>query len=381
MGTLAMSMAGNRPRKMWLMTMLVPCCLCHSPLGLAADDAASLRDEHQSLTQQSNHNQFQRPLCLTSAESPFTQRGDIYAVVDYPFAIVNSALNNPALGQANWCEVLMLHLYTRYCHAPADSNGSVLRVNMGKTVEEDLEPYLAAIASQLDPPAREALASIEGAGRQMLAARSYLLRAGRSAGHWSWTQTQIEAYEGSCAQQHLDAEINRVRQSFEERNPGFTLFVNPQVRSLEAQIEHWNTNASVAEGADELVAAANALLVAGGVPEAGTPEGRDAFSRFLASYSPKFRSTIAAPGLSSHGQMRAVDFQVRKDGETVAGPDTTTIESAWIGGGWRDKLKAAVVASGARFVGPLKDPDEPWHYDYLSELDVSDHCSGDWGRR
>ena len=364
-----MSMADNRQRKMWLMIILVPCCLSHSPLGLATGDAASLRNQHQSLTQQLNHNQFQHPLSLTSAELSSTQSCDIYAVVDYyPFAIVNNALNNPAPGLANWRDALIPHLYTKYCHAPTGSNGNLPRVNIGKTDEEDLEPYLAAIASQLDAPAREVLASIEGTGRQLLAARSYLLRTDRSAGHWSWTQTQIDAYEGSCAQQQLDAEITRVRQSFEERNPGFTLFVNPQVRSLEAQIEHWNTNASVTEAADALVTAASALLVAGGVPEAGTPEGRDAFSRFLASYSPKFRSTIAAPGLSLHGQMRAVDFQVRKDGETVAGPDTTTIDSAWVRDGWRDKLKAAVVASGTRFVGPLKDPDEPWHYDYLGEL-------------
>ena len=150
---------------MWLMTMLVPYCLSHSPLGLATDDAASLRDEHQSLTQQLNHNQFQRPLYLTSAESSSTQRCDIYAVVDCPFAIVNSALNYPALGPANWCNMLILCLYTKYCRAPTGSNGSVLRVNIGKTVEEDLEPYLAAITSQLDAPAREVLASIEGAGR------------------------------------------------------------------------------------------------------------------------------------------------------------------------------------------------------------------------
>lgn len=240
-----------------------------------------------------------------------------------------------------------------------------------------LESYVAAIASQLDARAREVLARLEGSGRQLLAVRSYLLRADRIAGHWSWTQTQIEAYEGSCAQQHLDAEIDRVRQSFEECNPGFTLFVNPQVRSLEAQIEHWNTNTSVAEAADELVTTANALLATDGVPGADSPAGRDVFSRFLASYSPKFRPTIAAPGLSLHGQMRAVDFRVRKDGETVAGPDTTTIESAWVRDGWRDKLKAAVVASGARFVGPLEDPDEPWHYDYLAELEVRGHWSGE----
>ena len=139
MGTLAMSMASNRPRKIWLMlTILVLCCLCHGLLALAADDATSLRGKYQSLTQQLNHNQFKRRLYLDSAESPSTLKGDIYAVVDYPFVTVNSALNDPAQGPANWCDVLILHLNTKYCHASTSSNGNMLSVNIGKKVEQKL---------------------------------------------------------------------------------------------------------------------------------------------------------------------------------------------------------------------------------------------------
>ena len=67
--------------------------------------------------------------------------------------------------------------------------------------------------------------------------------------------------------------------------------------------------------------------------------------------------------------MRAVDFHVESGGNTVAGPDTQTIGTAWLEAGWRDKLSAAVIASGAEFVGPLEKPDEPWHYSYRRALE------------
>jgi len=47
-------------------------------------------------------------LDLDSEETADTLKGDIYAVVDYPFAIVNGAFNDPRQGPANWREVLML---------------------------------------------------------------------------------------------------------------------------------------------------------------------------------------------------------------------------------------------------------------------------------
>jgi hypothetical protein len=65
-------------------------------------------------------------------------QGDIYAVVDYPFATVNSAFNDPQQGPANWCEVLILHLNTKYCHATSGSNGATISMNVGKKTEQEL---------------------------------------------------------------------------------------------------------------------------------------------------------------------------------------------------------------------------------------------------
>ena len=226
----------------------------------------------------------------------------------------------------------------------------------------DPEPCLAAITEKLDPRAAEVLHQITGTGRQLLAAQSYLRNANRIADNWSWSQQQIDAYRGSAAQQQLDADIDRVRWEFEVQNPGFTLFVNPQVRSLEVQIERWNANASVATAAAELQSAAAKFVATSAISKAGTAVSPDSCANFLLAYVLSVAPTMAAPGLSAHGQMRAVDFHIMQGATTVAGPDTSTIERDWVRTGWRDKLAAAVIASGAKFEGPLERPDEPWHY-------------------
>ena len=140
MGSPAKSQAGNRrARQCLIATMLaVFCCLCQSAFAQSADNAASLRNKYQSLTQQLAHNQFQRPLYLESQELPSALKGDIYGVVNYPFATVNGTLNEPTQGPANWCDVLILHLNTKYCHASTSASGTVLAVNIGKKTEESL---------------------------------------------------------------------------------------------------------------------------------------------------------------------------------------------------------------------------------------------------
>lgn len=118
-----------------LLSILLLCFVCQGLCAQPADEAASLRDKYLSLTPQLDHNQFQRRLHLDSVESPSTLKGDIYAVVDYPFALVNSTLNDPVQGPANWCDVLILHLNTKYCHASAGSNGAILNMDIGKKIK------------------------------------------------------------------------------------------------------------------------------------------------------------------------------------------------------------------------------------------------------
>lgn len=91
---------------------------------------------------------------------------------------------------------------------------------------------------------------------------------------------------------------------------------------------------------------------------------------FLKSCSPVPTPAVAAPGLSPHGQARAIDLQVHRGGEIVAGPDTQTIGTVCERGGWAARLDLAVCEAGSRFVGPLVSPHEPWQYSYTQIASV-----------
>jgi hypothetical protein len=83
-----------------------------------ANSAAALRATYGVLQDRLNRNQFQRPLYLDSNETSASVTGDIYAFVSYPFVTVGAALYSPD----NWCDILMLHVNTKYCRASTHSH-------------------------------------------------------------------------------------------------------------------------------------------------------------------------------------------------------------------------------------------------------------------
>jgi hypothetical protein len=103
--------------------------------------AQTLRAQRDTYAEQLQHNVFARPLVLLSTETPQGLRGDIYALMPFPFAMVNRALQDPW----QWCEVMILHLNTKYCHATSSPNGTVLNVNIGKKTPQKL-PQAARVA-------------------------------------------------------------------------------------------------------------------------------------------------------------------------------------------------------------------------------------------
>ncbi|MDO8597909.1 MAG: hypothetical protein Q7R45_14965 [Sulfuricaulis sp.] len=100
-----------------------------------ANPAAALRAKYGVLQDQLRHNQFQRPLYLDSSETSGGVTGDIYALINYPFATAGAALNGPA----RWCDILILHINTKYCRAATDVRGSVLQINIGKKHDQPLD--------------------------------------------------------------------------------------------------------------------------------------------------------------------------------------------------------------------------------------------------
>ena len=119
----------------WLSSMVLLCAMGITSEAMAKPDPAQLlREKYLALEEPLRQNQFKRQLVLDSAESQGRLRGDIYAVINYPFATVNAGLNNPQ----NWCDVMLLHMNTKYCHAAKGASGTVLNVNIGKKTPEDL---------------------------------------------------------------------------------------------------------------------------------------------------------------------------------------------------------------------------------------------------
>jgi hypothetical protein len=101
------------------------------PLGSHAASAlgpASLRAHHATLAPQLANNVFGGPLVLQSEEVARRIEGDVYAVIEHPFATVAAALKDP--GQ--WCEILILHLNTKYCRRSEDQAGARVEVRVGK---------------------------------------------------------------------------------------------------------------------------------------------------------------------------------------------------------------------------------------------------------
>ncbi|MBK9444257.1 MAG: hypothetical protein IPN53_24395 [Comamonadaceae bacterium] len=105
--------------------------------GLAqpgSESAAALIDQHTLLAGQLQHNAFHQPLVLLSSETQHGSRGDIYALMSFPFETVSTALKNPG----KWCDVMILHINTKYCHAARGATGMVLSVNIGTKTPQEL---------------------------------------------------------------------------------------------------------------------------------------------------------------------------------------------------------------------------------------------------
>jgi hypothetical protein len=229
----------------------------------------------------------------------------------------------------------------------------------GEGASTSLQEEWAVQASQgLESRVIDTLQRISSADRRLLALRTYLRAGDTLADRWSWPEQQLTAYPDTAEGKAAAADIDAVAAAFGAANPGFTLQVNRKPRSLELQIAHWNGNESVGSAAAALAASLQERF--GANPSPTTDQLRQA----LMAWKPSVAVTLAAPGLSAHGQGRAFDFQVARGAEIIAGVEAASAGRQWDAAGWTRKLRAAVNAAGGHFTGPLSWPYEPWHYAY-----------------
>jgi hypothetical protein len=101
------------------------------PAVPAFADPVGLRARHAELRDALRDNAFGRALHIDSTEAQGQLQGDVFAVLDHPFAKVSQALKDPA----SWCDIMLLPFNTKYCSAEGDG----LHVRIGRKYDQPVE--------------------------------------------------------------------------------------------------------------------------------------------------------------------------------------------------------------------------------------------------
>lgn len=117
-----------------VVALLLFCAIGSSAVAAESGRLELLRAKHASLEASLRHTPFKQPLVLESSESDSRFGGDIYAVVNHSFGAVQAGLNSPK----HWCDIMLLHINTKFCNATEGSSSSMLRINLGKKTPEEL---------------------------------------------------------------------------------------------------------------------------------------------------------------------------------------------------------------------------------------------------
>jgi len=108
---------------------------------------AALHSQHAALGPQLTSNPFGGPLVLRSEEASRRIDGEVFAVLDHPFAKVSTALSDPA----QWCDILILHLNTKYCRRAQEQAPTTLDVRIGKKEPQSVQAA-SKLAFEWQPP-------------------------------------------------------------------------------------------------------------------------------------------------------------------------------------------------------------------------------------
>jgi hypothetical protein len=92
------------------------------------DRGADLRAKYEEYRGALTRNDFGKPLHLVSTEDARSNTGEVYAVIEMPFAAVATGFANAA----QWCDVLILPFNTKHCRAAAEAGKTLLLVRIGR---------------------------------------------------------------------------------------------------------------------------------------------------------------------------------------------------------------------------------------------------------
>lgn len=96
--------------------------------------ATGLRAQYTALGPRLANNPFGGPLVLESQEASRRIDGDVYAVIEHPFAQVSASLSDPK----QWCDILILHLNTKYCGRTVKDGTTHVLLRVGKKQPQEI---------------------------------------------------------------------------------------------------------------------------------------------------------------------------------------------------------------------------------------------------
>jgi len=130
-----MRLASVRAALAVLFACLVALALC--PPAAQAQDAAAMRARQSALHDRFVNSSFGKPLVLESTETSGDLKGDVYAVVDHPFASAQQALQSID----HWCDILILHLNVKRCRA--NDAKKLLSLRVGRKFDQPIDDAYA----------------------------------------------------------------------------------------------------------------------------------------------------------------------------------------------------------------------------------------------
>jgi hypothetical protein len=114
--------------------------------GSYAQDAVGLQQRWAEHKQDIASSRFGKPLVLYSKQTGSTLTGDVYALVQQPFATVSASFQ----GIEQWCDILILHINVKNCVRRALGADNGLRLAVGRKFDQPLaDAYLIDLSYQV----------------------------------------------------------------------------------------------------------------------------------------------------------------------------------------------------------------------------------------
>ena len=118
----------------WRWSVALLWCLLIAAPAARAQDSATLRARQAALQASLDANTYNRPIYIESVHNGGDLRGEVYAIVQQPFAAAGPALQ----GMEHWCDILMLHLDVKMCRW-STSGPDLLTVATARKYDQPLE--------------------------------------------------------------------------------------------------------------------------------------------------------------------------------------------------------------------------------------------------